>query len=191
MPKPKRYENLQNSASTSQGVAQSSSATESDPLHFDDTLFRSQQLNQNLCQQQLTSCLQPTALVQAAAQPTPSVQTTTQPIPSIQVVSQSKPSKMYSGRESMQHWTVDVIDSQGAIKKFKVKKRDVLNLSDGERIVVDFDDLDSPIGEGQGVLAGFCGILAKDSSIFPIHFEKWSDLPAAYFNRCFDQFIQV
>ncbi|XP_015162429.1 uncharacterized protein [Solanum tuberosum] len=97
---------------------------------------------------------------------------------------------MHSGRESMQHWTVDVIDSQGAIKKFKVKKQDVLNLSDGERIVVDFDDLDSPIGEGQGVLAGFCGILAKDSSIFPIHFKKWSDLPAAYFNRCFDQFIQ-
>ncbi|XP_049393937.1 uncharacterized protein LOC125858262 isoform X1 [Solanum stenotomum] len=173
MPKPKRYENLQNSvysASTSQGVAQSSSATESDPLHFDDTPFRSRQLNQNLCQQQLTSCLQPTPLVQAAAQP--------------------KPSKMHSGRESMQHWTVDVIDSQGAIKKFKVKKRDVLNLSDGERIVVDFDELDSPIGEGQGVLAGFCGILAKDSSIFPIHFKKWSDLPAAYFNHCFDQFIQ-
>ncbi|KAL3372683.1 hypothetical protein AABB24_004966 [Solanum stoloniferum] len=173
MPKPKRYENLQNSvysASTSQGVAQSSSATESDPLHFDDTPFRSRQLNQNLCQQQLTSCLQPTPLVQAAAQ--------------------LKPSKMHSGRESMQHWTVDVIDSQGAIKKFKVKKRDMLNLSDGERIVVDFDDLDSPIGEGQGVLAGFCGILAKDSSIFPIHFKKWSDLPAAYFNHCFDQFIQ-
>jgi len=45
-------------------------------------------------------------------------------------------------------------------------------LSIGERIVVVFVDVDYPIGEGQGILAGFCGILAKDSSIFTIHFEK-------------------
>ncbi|XP_060190535.1 uncharacterized protein LOC132619738 [Lycium barbarum] len=272
MPKPKRYENVQNSvhsASTSRGAAQSSSTTESEPSHFHDTPLPHQLLNQNLRQQRLTSFLQPlprrTPLVQDSAQPTPSVQTTTQPIPSgqtttqsipsgqtttqpipsgqtttqsipsIQTASQSKPPKNSSGRESMSHWTVDAIDSQGAIKKLKLKKTDVFNLSNGERIVVDFDDLDSPIGEGQGILAdsqgaikklklkktdvfnlsngerivvdfddlnspigegqgilaGFCGILAKDSSIFPVHFEKWSDLPAAYFNNCFDQFIKV
>ncbi|XP_060210988.1 uncharacterized protein LOC132638007 [Lycium barbarum] len=208
MPKPKRYENVQNSvhsASTSRGAAQSSSTTESEPSHFHDTPLPHQQLNQNLRQQRLTSFLQPiprqTPSFQASAQPTPSVRTTTQPIPSgqttkqpipsIQTASQSKPPKKSSGRASMSHWTVDAIDSQGAIKKLKVKKTDVFNLSNGDRIVVDFDDLDSPIGEGQGILAGFCGILAKDSSIFPIHFEKWSDLPAAYFNNCFDQFIKV
>lgn len=91
----------------------------------------------------------------------------------------------------MQHWTVDAIDSQGDIKKLKVKKRNMFNLSNGEHIVVDFDDLDSPVGEGQDVLAEFCGILAKDNSIFLIHFEKWSDLPATYFNRCFDRFTRV
>lgn len=90
----------------------------------------------------------------------------------------------------MQYWTVDTIDLQGTIKKLKVKKKDVFNLSNGECIVVDFDDMDSPIGEGQGVLAFFCEILAADCSIFSIHFEKWSDLPATYFNRCFDQFIK-
>ncbi|XP_059275438.1 uncharacterized protein LOC132029998 isoform X2 [Lycium ferocissimum] len=207
MPKPKRYENVQNSvhsASTSRGAAQSSSTTESEPSHFHDTPLPHQLLNQNLRQQRLTSFLQPiprrTPSVQDSAQPTPSVQTTTQPIPSgqtttqpipsIQTASQSKPPKKSSGRESMSHWTVDAIDSQGAIKKLKLKKTDVFNLSNGERIVVDFDDLDSPIGEGQGILAGFCGILARDSSIFPVHFEKWSDLPAAYFNNCFDQFIK-
>nr|XP_009759948.1 PREDICTED: uncharacterized protein LOC104212404 isoform X2 [Nicotiana sylvestris] len=50
--------------------------------------------------------------------------------------------------------------------------------------------MDSPIGEGQGVLAGFCGILATDCSIFPIHFEKWPDLPVTIFNRCYDRFIK-
>lgn len=90
----------------------------------------------------------------------------------------------------MQYWIVDAIDSQGNIKKLKVKKRDVLNLSNGGCIIVDFDDMNSLIGEGQGILARFYGILVIDCSIFPIHFDKWSDLPATYFNRCFDQFIK-
>ncbi|XP_075095263.1 uncharacterized protein LOC142173549 [Nicotiana tabacum] len=79
----------------------------------------------------------------------------------------------------------------GASKILKVKKRDVLNSSNGERIVVDFDDTDSSIGEGQGILAGFCGILATDCYIFPIHFEKRPDLHMTIFNRCFDRFIKV
>nr|XP_009797931.1 PREDICTED: uncharacterized protein LOC104244240 [Nicotiana sylvestris] len=50
--------------------------------------------------------------------------------------------------------------------------------------------MNSPISEGQGVLAGFFGILATDCSIFPIHFEKWLDLPVTTFNRCYDRFIK-
>ncbi|OIS95851.1 hypothetical protein A4A49_58540 [Nicotiana attenuata] len=63
-------------------------------------------------------------------------------------------------------------------------------LSDGKCIVVEFDDMDQPIGEGQGVLAGFCGILATGCSLFPIHFNKWPDLPKSYFNGCFDRIIK-
>ncbi|XP_033510458.1 uncharacterized protein [Nicotiana tomentosiformis] len=81
-------------------------------------------------------------------------------------------------------------DSQGASKILKVKKRGVLNLSNGERFVVYFDDTDSSIGEGQDVFAGFCGILATDCSIFPIHFEKWKNLPVTIFNRCYERFIK-
>ncbi|XP_070009780.1 uncharacterized protein [Nicotiana sylvestris] len=82
-------------------------------------------------------------------------------------------------------------DSQGATKKLKVKVKDVMYLSDEKCIVVEFDDMDQPIGERQGVLAGFCGILATDCSLFPIHFNKWPDLPKSYFNCCFDRIIKV
>nr|XP_009791279.1 PREDICTED: uncharacterized protein LOC104238578 isoform X1 [Nicotiana sylvestris]XP_009791280.1 PREDICTED: uncharacterized protein LOC104238578 isoform X1 [Nicotiana sylvestris]XP_009791281.1 PREDICTED: uncharacterized protein LOC104238578 isoform X1 [Nicotiana sylvestris]XP_009791282.1 PREDICTED: uncharacterized protein LOC104238578 isoform X1 [Nicotiana sylvestris] len=63
-------------------------------------------------------------------------------------------------------------------------------LSDGKCVVVEFDDTDQPIGEEQGVLAGFCGILATDCSLFPIHFNNWPDLPKSYFNGCFDRIIK-
>lgn len=72
-----------------------------------------------------------------------------------------------------------------------MKKRGIFNLSNGKRIVVDLDDMDSPIGEGQGILARSCRILATDCSMFPIHFEKWLDLPTTCFNRYIDQFITV
>nr|XP_018625539.1 uncharacterized protein LOC104093940 [Nicotiana tomentosiformis] len=35
------------------------------------------------------------------------------------------------------------------------------------------------------------GILATDCSIFPIHFEKWPDLPVTIFNRYYDRFIKI
>ncbi|WVY90751.1 hypothetical protein V8G54_036265 [Vigna mungo] len=50
-----------------------------------------------------------------------------------------------------------------------------------------------PIGEGQGVLAGYCGILATDGNLFPINFERWSGktgMPNIYFLECFKQILQ-
>lgn len=78
--------------------------------------------------------------------------------------------------ESIHHWTMDAIDSQGNDKKLKVSTREVLILPRGERIMVLFDFLDS-IREAQGLLAGLCGLLAADYSIFPISSDKWSDMP--------------
>lgn len=66
-----------------------------------------------------------------------------------------------------------VKDSQGDVKKRKLKVKEILNLSCEECIIVDFDD-DSAIGEAQGLLSGLCGILATDCSIFPIGFVKWN-----------------
>ncbi|OIT29459.1 hypothetical protein A4A49_51452, partial [Nicotiana attenuata] len=76
------------------------------------------------------------------------------------------------------------------VKKLKVKVKEVLNLTCEERIMVDFDYLDEPFGDARGLLSGFCGVLACDCTLFPIHREKWSSLPMSYFNNVFDQIIK-
>ena len=83
------------------------------------------------------------------------------------------------------------IDSQGATKNSKVKVKEILNLPQGERVVVNFNEQQQAIGEEQGLLAGFCGTLATDCALFPINFEKWSDMPDSYFNTCFGDIIKV
>lgn len=80
------------------------------------------------------------------------------------------------------------------MKKIKVKVREVSNLPHGQRIIVDFDEVGMAIGEGQGVLAGYCGILATDDNLFPINFERWSGktgIPNTYFLECFKEILQV
>nr|XP_009758178.1 PREDICTED: uncharacterized protein LOC104210915 [Nicotiana sylvestris]XP_009758179.1 PREDICTED: uncharacterized protein LOC104210915 [Nicotiana sylvestris]XP_009758180.1 PREDICTED: uncharacterized protein LOC104210915 [Nicotiana sylvestris]XP_009758181.1 PREDICTED: uncharacterized protein LOC104210915 [Nicotiana sylvestris]XP_009758182.1 PREDICTED: uncharacterized protein LOC104210915 [Nicotiana sylvestris]XP_009758183.1 PREDICTED: uncharacterized protein LOC104210915 [Nicotiana sylvestris] len=218
MPRAKRYQNLQKSvqpASTSQGVAQPLSTTESTPSHLDNTpqlvsFFQPTPSVQAAAHQtasvrttsqsapSVRAAAQPShsvhatsqTSIRAAAQPTYSVQATSQLDLSVQAPSRPTQSKKRPRRECSQHWTVDAIDSQGATKKLKVKVKDVMYLSDEKCIVVEFDDMDQPIGERQGVLAGFCGILATDCSLFPIHFNKWPDLPKSYFNCCFDRIIK-
>ncbi|XP_027909834.1 uncharacterized protein LOC114169024 isoform X1 [Vigna unguiculata] len=106
---------------------------------------------------------------------------------------QPKTSTKYVQRESSSYWTVHAIDLEGVIKKIKVKVREVNNLPRGERIIVDFDELGMAIGEGQGVLAGYCGTLAIDSNLFPINFERWSGktgMPDTYFLECFKEILQ-
>lgn len=66
----------------------------------------------------------------------------------------------------------------------------MLNLSSEERIVIKFDDI-APIGEAQGLFAGFCRILATGNTIFSIGFAKWNNLPESYFNHYFGQIIKV
>ncbi|XP_047258296.1 uncharacterized protein LOC107841207 [Capsicum annuum] len=70
-------------------------------------------------------------------------------------------------------------DSHGAMKRRHLKVSNILNLSCEECIIVEFDDV-APVGEAQGLLAGFCGLSATDSSIFPIGFVKWNDLPPQF-----------
>ncbi|XP_052726146.1 uncharacterized protein LOC128194641 [Vigna angularis] len=80
------------------------------------------------------------------------------------------------------------------MKKIKVKVREVSNLPHGQRIIVDFDEVGMAIGEGQGVLAGYCGILATDDNLFPINFERWSGktgIPNTYFLECFKEILQL
>ncbi|XP_072080315.1 uncharacterized protein [Arachis hypogaea] len=45
------------------------------------------------------------------------------------------------------------------------------------------------IGEAAGLLAGVCGQLATDCVAFPISFEKWSDIPASFFENQWNIFF--
>ncbi|KAM3222024.1 hypothetical protein P3L10_021294 [Capsicum annuum] len=141
------------------------------------------------------STLHPGLENQDSSQSSRSVYSTSHSDPTIEDSSQTAPTdqdapKKYSRRESNTHWVVDAIDSRNNVKKIKVKVKEVLNLTGEERIVVKFDIYDEPFGEARSLLSHFCGILACDCSLFPINFEKWSDLLMAFFNRVFDHIIK-
>jgi len=73
-----------------------------------------------------------------------------------------------------------------------VKVKEVNNLPHGECIIVDFDEVGIAIGEGQCVLARYCGTFATDGNLFPINFERWSGkigMPNTYFLECFKEIL--
>jgi hypothetical protein len=88
-----------------------------------------------------------------------------------------------------------LLDPQGATKRIKLKYWQVNNLPSGERVIVHFDDQSAAYGEAQGLLAGYCGILAISGDLFPISFEKWSGkfkgIPKKYFEDCFERLLKV
>jgi len=49
------------------------------------------------------------------------------------------------------------IDEEGVIQKLKVKVRDAHNLTNGLRVVVNYDDNYQPIGEASNLIVGVCG----------------------------------
>ncbi|PIN12232.1 hypothetical protein CDL12_15160 [Handroanthus impetiginosus] len=75
-------------------------------------------------------------------------------------------------------------NSQGVIKTLRVKVREVYHIALGFKVVVQFVDQNQPIGEEQGLLAGFLGNLASDPSMFPIHFSRWTKMPKSYLDHC-------
>ncbi|XP_052118587.1 uncharacterized protein LOC107489092 [Arachis duranensis] len=63
--------------------------------------------------------------------------------------------------------------------------KDEHNLLEGLHIVVNFDRQHAAIGEAAGLLVGVCGQLVTDCVVFPISFDKWSDIPESFFeNQC-------
>jgi hypothetical protein len=71
----------------------------------------------------------------------------------------------------------------------------VNDLPNGECVIVHFDDQSAAYGEAQGLLAGYCGILAISGNLFPISFEKWSGkfkgMPKKYFDDCLETLLKV
>ncbi|KAG5568774.1 hypothetical protein H5410_064211 [Solanum commersonii] len=87
---------------------------------------------------------QPSHLVHSTSHPTSTEQDSSQQVPTVQA-----PFKKCIGRESQSYWTVEAIDSENNVKRLKVRKTDMLNLSGDELIVVNFDYLNEPFGEAK------------------------------------------
>ncbi|PIN03446.1 hypothetical protein CDL12_24030 [Handroanthus impetiginosus] len=79
---------------------------------------------------------------------------------------------------------------EGATRTTKLKVRDVFHLPLRVQIVVQFDEQFAPYGEKQGILVGFCESLANDSSMFPINFKTWRNMPKSYLDHCWDNAIK-
>ncbi|KAL2321619.1 hypothetical protein Fmac_025998 [Flemingia macrophylla] len=178
MPKVKRFRNPQKSTPQPQCVenplAQASPSVEAQPIVSSPSVEAQPMVSSPLVEAQ----------PHVVMNPSPTNETSSQ---------QSETSTQHVGRESSSYWTVDAIDLEGAVKKIKVKVRGVNNLPRGERIIVEFDEVGMAIGEGQGVLAGYCGTLATDDNLFSINFERWSGktgMPNTYFLECFKEILQ-
>ncbi|XP_072071872.1 uncharacterized protein [Arachis hypogaea] len=99
--------------------------------------------------------------------------------------------KRKRGRESRHYWTVDAIDEYENSTRLHLLVKDVHNLPEGLRIVVNFDRQHAAIGEAARLLAGVCGQLATDCVAFPISFDKWSDIPESFFENQWNIFFQA
>ncbi|XP_052112625.1 uncharacterized protein LOC127744554 [Arachis duranensis] len=97
--------------------------------------------------------------------------------------------KRKRGRESKHYWTVDAIDEHRDSTRLHLLVKDVHNLPEGLRIVVNFDKDYAAIGEAAGLLAGVCGQLATDCVAFPISFDKWLDIPTSFFENQWNIFF--
>jgi len=86
-------------------------------------------------------------------------------------------------------------DPLGAIKwKKKLRIWDVVNLPNGECVIVQFDEHDDAYSIAQGLLARYFGILATNPKLFPINFERWKGkigMPKQYMDNCFETDLKV
>lgn len=69
---------------------------------------------------------------------------------------------------AMYHW---VEETEGRIKRWRTKLKDIWNLPRGQRIVVACNDLDLPIGVEAGFLGKFLGIVARNGCLCSLSYK--------------------
>ncbi|RYR49326.1 hypothetical protein Ahy_A07g035785 [Arachis hypogaea] len=86
---------------------------------------------------------------------------------------------------------LSILDEYENSTRLHLLVKDVHNLPEGLRIVVNFDRQHAAIGEAAGLLARICGQLATDCVAFSISFDKWSDIPESSFENQWNIFFQA
>ncbi|KAF7842101.1 hypothetical protein G2W53_004399 [Senna tora] len=89
------------------------------------------------------------------------------------------------------YWVVDVVDEQGLTKETHLRVHDAWGLPPGQRVVVPWNNIGQPIGEGGGLLAIFLGTVAMDFTLFPISYAMWTTMPNVYKNEVYNNTVQA
>ncbi|XP_019150165.1 PREDICTED: uncharacterized protein LOC109146971 [Ipomoea nil] len=80
---------------------------------------------------------------------------------------------------------------EGFVRKKKLKVKEVWTLPLGERIIVPFDNFDTPSTDAAGLFTGTLAGLAQESSTFPINFTDWRLMPKQYKEDTFAKIIKL
>lgn len=75
-------------------------------------------------------------------------------------------------------------DEEGAITVHSLLCDDLkFDLPGGRKIVVQWDELGRPVGNGAGVLGVFLGVLASSATKLPITYERWPKVASIHKNQ--------
>ena len=72
------------------------------------------------------------------------------------------------------------IESNGTQRRGKIILADVWSLPEGQRIVVDINRQNQPIGDEGGVLDHFCGTVARNGQLCSLSYTRWDQLKKGY-----------
>ncbi|KAF7824061.1 hypothetical protein G2W53_022205 [Senna tora] len=86
--------------------------------------------------------------------------------------------------------TSTLANKQGLTKEIHLRVHDAWALPPGQRVVVPWNNIGQPIGEGRGLLAIFLGTVAMNFTLFPISYAMWSTMPNVYKNEVYKNIVQ-
>ncbi|RYR54056.1 hypothetical protein Ahy_A06g029305 [Arachis hypogaea] len=85
----------------------------------------------------------------------------------------------HKGRQTIEFWDVELIDSDGIVKQVKMNVREAMERSlNGSKVILRFNDKLQAVGDGAGMLSDILGVLGSDYSKFPICEKSWAKVQA-------------
>ena len=74
------------------------------------------------------------------------------------------------------------VDGSGRLRRRRgpTLVRDVWQLPEGERIVIECNKLGQPIKKAASLLTSFLGTVARRGQLCPLNYSKWNDMLPAY-----------
>lgn len=80
------------------------------------------------------------------------------------------------------YFNIFFVDGSGRVRSRRgpTLVRDVWQMREGERIIVECNQLDQPIKKAASLLTSFLGTLARRPELCPLNYAKWNDMLPTY-----------